>query len=99
MNCIKNEPCWKNKLFCCYSCKMDCETRNDCNDEECEHNPNSNKNKKEQCIKQEDDIKWLLTELLEAGRYAEIDFNRVSEIAKRNGYEIDEDLDLVPINR
>jgi len=99
MNCIKNETCHKNTLFCCYSCEMVCETKNDCNDEECKYNPNNIENKKEQCITQKDDIQWLLEELLKAGRYAEIDFNKTSEIAKRNGYEIDEDLDLIPINR
>lgn len=99
MNCIKNDTCHKNTLFCCYSCEIICETRNDCNDEDCKYNPNSKENKKEQCTKQEDDILWLLKALLEAGKYAEIDFNKVSEIAERNDYKIDEDLDLVPTNR
>jgi len=99
MNCIKNEVCYKNTLFCCYSCKEICETKNDCNDDECKYNPNNIKNKKQQNIQQKDDIQWLLTQLLEAGMYTEIDFNKTSEIAKRNGYEINEDLDLIPIKR
>jgi len=98
MLCLRNETCHKDKLFCCYSCEVVCSTKNDCNDEECINNPNNVLNKKEQDIKQKDDIKWLLKELLEAGKYAEVDFDKISEIAKRNGYEVDEDLDLVEIN-
>ena len=45
-----------------------------------------------------EDTKWLLEALLEAGKYAEVDFDRISEIAKRNGYEIDEELDLIEID-
>jgi len=99
MECIKNELCYKNTLFCCYSCKIICETRNNCNNEECKNNPNNIENKKEQYIIQESDIKWLLQELLEAGKYAEVDFSKITEIAKRNGYEVDEDLDLVEIEQ
>jgi hypothetical protein len=44
-----------------------------------------------------EDAKWMLKALLEVGKYAEIDFDMISEIAYRNGYEIDEDLDLVEI--
>jgi len=73
--------------------------KNDCNDEECINNPNNVLNKKEQDIKQKDDIKWLLKALLEAGRYATVDFDKITEVAKRNGYEIDEDLDLIEINQ
>lgn len=48
-------------------------------------------------VSKEDDIKWLLEELLEAGRYAEVDFDKITEIAKRNGYEIGEELDIIEI--
>jgi len=41
MNCIRNNLCYQNTLFCCYSCEvMRCETKNDCNDDECEKHPN-----------------------------------------------------------
>jgi len=45
----------------------------------------------------EEDIKWLLEELIKAGRYADIHFSKIEEIAFRNGYKIDEDLDLEEI--
>jgi len=54
--------------------------------------------KKHKIYDTKEDIKWLLTELLEAGRYTEVDFDKINEIAKRNGYELDEDLDLVEID-
>jgi len=38
-----------------------------------------------------------LAELLKAGRYAEVDFEKITEVAKRNGYTIDDDLDLEEI--
>jgi len=98
MLCLRNETCHKDTLFCCYSCEVVCSTKNDCNDEECINNPNSIINKKEQDIKQKDDIEWLLKELLEAGKYAEVDFEKITEVARRNGYEIDEELDLVEID-
>jgi len=44
MNCIKNNLCHNNTLFCCYSCEvMKCETKNDCNEDECENHPNYGK--------------------------------------------------------
>jgi len=97
MLCLRNETCHKDTLFCCYSCEVTCTTKNDCNDEECKYNPNNIINKKEQDIKQKEDIKWLLEEVLKAGRCAEVDFEKITEVAKRNGYEINEDLDLEEI--
>jgi len=96
--CLRNVTCHKNTLFCCYSCEVECETNNNCNDEECEYNPNSIENEKEQDITKDEDIKLLLEELLKSARYADVDFQKISEIAKRNGYEIDDDLDLVKID-
>lgn len=99
MLCIRNVTCHKDTLFCCYSCEVKCETKNGCNDEECKYNPNSNENKKEQDTRQKDDIQWLLEQLLNAGRYTEINFDKITEIAKRNEYKIDDDLDLVEIEK
>jgi len=48
-------------------------------------------------ITKDEDVKWLLEEILKAGRYAEVDFEKITEVAKRNGYEINEDLDLIEI--
>jgi len=48
-------------------------------------------------ITKDEDIKWLLEELLRSTRYADVDFQKISEIAKRNGYTIDDDLDLEEI--
>jgi len=99
MLCIRNETCHKDELFCCYSCEIICSAKNDCNDDECKYNPNCTENKKEQDTKQKDDIKWILEQLLNAGRYTEVDFDKIEEIARRNGYEIDEELDLVEIEK
>jgi len=48
-------------------------------------------------ITKDEDIKWLLEEILKAGRYAEVDFEKITEVARRNGYIIDDDLDLKEI--
>jgi len=91
MLCLRNETCHKDMLFCCYSCEVVCSTKNDCNDEECINNPNNITNKKEQDIKQKDDIEWLIKELNKAGQCEEadfIDFGKIKEIAERNGIEI-----------
>jgi len=53
--------------------------------------------KKHKPSDQKEDIEWLLKELLEAGKYAEVDFDKITEIAYSNGYKVDEDLDLVEI--
>jgi len=97
MNCIRNETCHMHTFNCCYSCEIICSTNNGCNDDTCVHHPNHNKNVERDNLQTttENDIKWLLEELLKAGRYTEVDFDKITEIAKRNGYEIDEDLDLV----
>jgi len=97
MLCLRNETCHKDTLFCCYSCEVVCSTNNDCNDEECKYNPNSTENKKDHDTKQKEDIKWLLEQLLNAGRYTEVNFEKITEVAKRNGYEINDDLDLEEI--
>lgn len=44
------------------------------------------------------DIKLLLEELLEASRYADVDFQKITEIAERNGYMINDDLDIEEID-
>jgi len=97
MLCLRNEPCHKDTLFCCYSCEVTCGTKNDCNDDDCINNPNNIINKKEQETKQKEDIKWLLEEVLKAGRYADVDFEKITDVAKRNGYAIDNDLDLTEV--
>ena len=48
-------------------------------------------------IDKDKDIKWLLEEVLKAGRYADVDFEKITDVARRNGYAIDNDLDLTEV--
>lgn len=47
---------------------------------------------------QKEDIKWLIENLLRALMSDEVEFPDLVKLAERNGYAINEDLDLEEIN-